>query len=118
MTATNLEKLFFGRLHTMLYYLVLAMYPRMMFALDEDLKPIQVDIRVGQAIDTVGMPGQPRTITGFQTHKSPVLLTYGERAELGTEEYIAVTPIIENFVILRKNPDYKPPQEIKKKINY
>jgi 26S proteasome regulatory subunit N1 len=115
-TATNLEKLFFGRLHTMLYYLVLAMYPRMMFALDEDLKPIQVDIRVGQAVDTVGMPGLPRTITGFQTHKSPVLLTYGERAELGTEEYIPVTPIIENFVILRKNPDYKPPEEIKKKV--
>lgn len=118
LTCTNLEKLFFGRLHTMLYYLVLAMYPRMMFALDEELKPIQVDIRVGQAVDTVGMPGQPRTITGFQTHKSPVLLTYGERAELGTEEYIPVTPIIENFVILRKNPDYKPPVDLTKKRNY
>lgn len=118
LSVTNHEKLFFGRLHTSLYYLVLAMYPRMMFALDEDLKPIKVDIRVGQAVDTVGMPGQPRTITGFQTHKSPVLLTYGERAELGTEEYIPVTPIIENFVILRKNPDYKEPEEIKKKRNY
>jgi len=118
LTATNLQKLFFGRLHTMLYYLCLAMYPRMMFALDEDLKPIAVDIRVGQAVDTVGMPGQPKTITGFQTHKSPVLLNYGERAELGTEEYIPITPVIENFVILRKNPDYKPPEEIKKKRNY
>jgi 26S proteasome regulatory subunit N1 len=100
-------------MHTMLYYLVLAMYPRMMFALDENLEPLQVDIRVGQAVDTVGMPGRPKSITGFQTHKSPVLLNYGDRAELGTEEYIPVTPIIENFVILRKNPDYKPPEEIK-----
>lgn len=89
------------------------MYPRMMVTLDEDLKPLQVDVRVGQAVDTVGMPGQPKTITGFQTHKSPVLLNYGDRAELGTEEYILVTSVMENFVILRKNPDYKPPEEAK-----
>lgn len=97
----------------MLYYLVLAMYPRMMVTLDEDLKPLKVDVRVGQAVDTVGMPGQPKTITGFQTHKSPVLLNYGDRCEFGTEEYLPVTPIIENFVILQKNPEYKPPEEAK-----
>jgi 26S proteasome regulatory subunit N1 len=43
---------------------------------------------------------------GFQTHTTPVLLAHGERAELATEEYIPVTPIMEGFVILRKNPDY------------
>lgn len=115
MTCTHPSKLFFNRLHTMLYHLVLAMYPRMMIALNEDLEPLQVDIRVGQAVDVVGMPGQPKAITGFQTHKSPVLLNYGERAELGTEEYLPVTPIIENFVILRKNPDYVPPEEPKER---
>jgi len=34
---------------------------------------------VGAGIDTVGQVGNPRTITGFQTHDSPVLLAYGER---------------------------------------
>ena len=29
-TCTNHEKMFFGRFHTSLYYLVLSMYPRMM----------------------------------------------------------------------------------------
>ena len=29
-TCTNQEKMFFGRFHTSLYYLVLSMYPRMM----------------------------------------------------------------------------------------
>jgi 26S proteasome regulatory subunit N1 len=38
-----------------------------------------------------------------------VLLGHGERAELATEEYILETPIIENFVILRKNPEYEAP---------
>jgi hypothetical protein len=28
---------------------------------------------------------------------------------LATEEYLAETPIMENFVILRKNPDYEAP---------
>mmetsp|Transcript_3456 Transcript_3456/g.2921 ORF Transcript_3456/g.2921 Transcript_3456/m.2921 type:complete len:102 (-) Transcript_3456:25-330(-) len=97
----------------MLYYLVLAMYPRMMVTLDENLKALQVDVRVGEAVDTVGMPGQPKSITGFQTHKSPVLMNYGDRCEIGTDEYIPVTSIIENFVILRKNPDYKAPEQAK-----
>ena len=43
---------------------------------------------------------------GFQTHTTPVLLAQGERAELATEEYLPLTPIMEGFVILRKNPDY------------
>ena len=42
----------------------------------------------------------------FQTHTTPVLLACGERAELATEEYLPVTPIMEGFVILKKNPDY------------
>lgn len=54
----------------------------------------------------VGQAGKPKAITGFQTHTTPVLLAHGERAELATEEYIPVTPILEGFVILRKNPNY------------
>ena len=63
------------------------------------------------AVDTVGAAGRPKTITGFQTHDTPVLLGHGERAELASEEYIPETPIMENFVILRKNPDYDPDKD-------
>ncbi len=38
----------------------------------------------------VGQAGKPKTITGFQTHTTPVLLGYGERAELATEECILI----------------------------
>ena len=89
----------------------------------------------------MGQAGKPKTITGFQTHKTPVLLAYGERAELATEECILhqatptlwpssvatyivhtcilldcfldplpdipLTPILEGFVILKKNLDYE-----------
>lgn len=58
------------------FTLATAITPRMLMTLDEDLNPINVSVRVGQAVDTVGMAGNPRTITGFQTHSSPVLLGY------------------------------------------
>jgi hypothetical protein len=47
--------------------------------------------------------------TGFQTHTTPVLLATGDRAELATDKYVAVTPILEGCVILKLNPDYDEP---------
>lgn len=72
----------------MLYFLTPAIQPRMLVTFDEDLSPLPVTVRVGQAVDVVGQAGKPKTITGFQTHTTPVLLAYGERAELATEECI------------------------------
>lgn len=77
----------------------------MLITLDEALEPVTVTVRVGQGVDTVGQAGKPRGITGFQTHTTPVLLGHGERAELATDEYLAVSSVLEGFVILRKNPD-------------
>ncbi|KAK2153920.1 hypothetical protein LSH36_281g04017 [Paralvinella palmiformis] len=96
-----------GKSHYMLFTLVSAIQPRMLVTFDEELRPKPVSVRVGQAVDVVGQAGKPKTITGFQTHTTPVLLAYGERAELATEEYISLTPILEGFVILKKNPDYE-----------
>ena len=83
--------------------------------MNENLEPIQTSVRVGNAVDTVGAAGRPKTITGFQTHDTPVLLGHGARAELATEEYLTETPIMENFVLLRKNPDYEAQEASKAK---
>ncbi|KAL3645445.1 26S proteasome non-ATPase regulatory subunit 2 A [Castilleja foliolosa] len=96
-----------GKYHYVLYFLTLAMQPRMLMTVDENLKPLSVPVRVGQAVDVVGQAGRPKTITGFQTHSTPVLLAAGDRAELATEKYIPLSPILEGFVILKENPDYK-----------
>lgn len=95
-----------GKHHYLLYYLVPSMYPRMLLTVDEEGKLLQVPVRVGQAVDVVAQAGRPKTITGFQTHSTPVLLSAGERAELGTEKYLAVTQVLEGVVILKKNPEY------------
>lgn len=88
--------------HYLLYFLVTAMHPRFLVTLDEDLKPLTVNVRVGQAVDVVGQAGRPKTITGWQTQSTPVLLAYGERAELEDEEYISLSSTLEGLVILRK----------------
>ncbi|EHY52867.1 proteasome regulatory particle base subunit [Exophiala dermatitidis] len=93
--------------HYLLYFLVTAMYPRFLVTLDEDLKPLTVNVRVGQAVDVVGAAGRPRTITGWQTQSTPVLLAYGERAELEDEQYISLSSTLEGLVILRKNPEWE-----------
>ena len=60
-----------------------------------------------QAVDVVGQAGKPRTISGFQTHSTPVRLGTTERAELATEEYIPFAHVLEGFVILQKNPGWE-----------
>ncbi|XP_066587584.1 26S proteasome non-ATPase regulatory subunit 2 [Prorops nasuta] len=104
----DVKNIILGRSHYLLYTLAAAMQPRMLVTFDEELNPLGVPVRVGLAVDVVGQAGKPKTITGFQTHTTPVLLAYGERAELATEEYIPLTPIMEGFVILRKNPNFVP----------
>ena len=91
-----------GTSHYLLYYIVTAMHPRFLVTLDEDLKPLQVNVRVGQAVDVVGQAGRPKTITGWQTQSTPVLLAYGERAELEDEQYFSLASNLEGLVILRK----------------
>ena len=88
--------------HYLLYFLVTAMYPRFLITLDENLKPLTVNVRVGQAVDVVGQAGRPKTITGWQTQSTPVLLAHGERAELEDEEWLCLGSVMEGLVILRK----------------
>lgn len=88
--------------HYLLYFIVMAMYPRFLVTLDENLKPLTVNVRVGQAVDVVGQAGRPKTITGWQTQSTPVLLAHGERAELEDEEYLCLSSALEGLVILRK----------------
>ncbi|GIL54030.1 hypothetical protein Vafri_9585 [Volvox africanus] len=95
-----------GKHHYLLYCLAVAMKPRMLLTLDEEGRPQPVPCRVGTAVDVVAQAGRPKTITGFQTHTTPVLLGVGERAELATEEWLPLSPILEGQVILTKNPDY------------
>ncbi|KAJ3898257.1 armadillo-type protein [Lentinula edodes] len=104
---TDAKGFILDKQHWMLYFLVNAMYPRFMITLDEELNNVPVAVRVGQAVDVVGQAGKPRTISGFQTHTTPVRLGTTERAELATEEFIPYAAVLEGFVILKKNPGWE-----------
>jgi len=83
----------------------------MLITVNEDLSWRPVTARVGQAVETVGQAGKPKSITGFQTHTTPVLLGAKERAELGTTEVLSVSTVLEGIVILKDNPDFEPEEE-------
>ncbi|KAJ7839597.1 armadillo-type protein [Mycena olivaceomarginata] len=53
-------------------HFILDKYHWMLYFLELNSSPVTV--RVGQALDVVGQAGKPRTISGFQTHQTPVRL--------------------------------------------
>jgi 26S proteasome regulatory subunit N1 len=89
-----------------LFHLAAALRPRSLTTVDEAGNALPVSVRVGQAVDVVAQAGRPKTVTGFQTHTTPVLLAAGERAELATGKYLSLAPVLEGVVVLRENPDY------------
>ena len=93
------------KFHYLLYFIAPSVNIKFMAPLDESLTLITTNARVGQAVETVGQAGRPRTITGFQTHTTPVLLNYKDRAELAGKEYKCLSSILEGFVILEKQPE-------------
>ncbi|CAD7928946.1 unnamed protein product [Amoebophrya sp. A120] len=99
--------LFTHHMHWLLYMIVPSLATRMLICVDEEGEPVPVTVRVGQAVDTVGQVGNPKSITGFQTHTTPVLMGAGDRAELATDEFLAETNVLDGVVVVRKNPDYK-----------
>ena len=44
-----------------------------------------------------------------------MLIGQSERAELASEQYLPESPVIENFLILRPNPDYEEANDLNRK---
>lgn len=97
-----------GQTPYLLYLLSVAMHPRWCLTIDDALEPKPVSVRVGQAVDVVGQAGKPKTITGFQTHTTPVLLSFGERAEFASDQFLTHSHVLEGVVLVKPNPDAKP----------
>ncbi|CAG9865525.1 unnamed protein product [Phyllotreta striolata] len=96
------QTLILGQMHYLVYMLAATIQPRWLLTLDEDLNPVPVTVRVGQAVDIVGKAGTPKTIAGIHTHTTPVLLATAERAELATDQYEIVSPTLDGICVLRK----------------
>ncbi|CAO1633048.1 unnamed protein product [Jaminaea pallidilutea] len=110
MSFTDARGFILEKSHWMLYWLSLSMWPRWIITLNEDLQKLPTPVRVGKAVDIVGVAGKPKSISGFQTHTTPVRLGSHERGELATEEYLSYTHILEGIVVLRSNPAYEKEQ--------
>lgn len=110
----DMNKTILDKVHYILYYLTGSMNPRMLLTLEEEtLENLPATVRVGKAVETVGQAGKPKSISGFQTHTTPVPIAVTERAELAGEEFLLTGSNLEGIVILKKNPDYEPPESAK-----
>ncbi|KAI9631397.1 hypothetical protein KEM48_014371 [Puccinia striiformis f. sp. tritici PST-130] len=107
MAFTDAKSFILDKAHWLLFLLTPAMYPRFLMTFGEDGKPIETSVRVGQAVNIVGQAGKPKSISGFQTHVTPVRLGNTERAELASEEFIPFSHVLEGLVILSKNPGFE-----------
>lgn len=67
--------------------------------------PVTTSVRVGTAVETVGAAGRPKSITGFQTHTTPVLMGVKDRCELGDDAYVPLTTVLEGVVVVKPNPE-------------
>ncbi|EKX73719.1 26S proteasome regulatory subunit 2, putative [Theileria equi strain WA] len=103
MASLNLRNTIVDKMPYVLLYVALAIKPRWLITLTPDLELLQIPVRVGNIVETIGTAGKQRKISGFQTHKTPVLVGVAERAELANEEYISCTPFLEGIVIVEKN---------------
>ena len=111
--SISAEELFIKSDPLLMYFVAPAIGPRFLVTLDEELKILPLQVRVGQAVDVVGQAGKPRTISGFQTLETPVILEAGKRAEFVDDTYEPLSPILEGFVIVRKR-EKKETEEEKK----
>lgn len=64
-SLSDMDLFVHGKYHYLMFYLSLAIKPRYMFTLDQELKPLSLQVRVGQAVDYVAQAGKPKKITGF-----------------------------------------------------
>ncbi|KAK6588506.1 26S proteasome regulatory subunit S2 (RPN1) [Cryptosporidium xiaoi] len=103
--ALRSKTIFYGNYHYLILTIVPGILPRYLVTVDSNLTPIQTLVRVGQIVDTVGQAGNPRKITGFQTHNSPVLIGYNEKVEIAADEFVSMSDFIEDIVILEKKPE-------------
>lgn len=97
------EGLMCGKYQYLIYSLCLAIRPKMLMTLDKNLELKPVQVMVGQAIDTTGVTGNPKTISGFQVNNTPLLVNYGERCVLNGNDYKSYSNILEDIIIIEEN---------------
>lgn len=69
LAALDMKTTILDKYHYLIYYLTTAMNPRYLSTVDTDLNVLPISVRVGQAVETVGQAGRPKTISGFQVRR-------------------------------------------------
>ncbi|ORC90064.1 putative 26S proteasome regulatory non-ATPase subunit [Trypanosoma theileri] len=106
-SALQYEKTILGKYHYMLLTIAPSISPRMVLPVDSKLEVVKdgVQVRVGLPVDTVAVAGKPKTITGFQTLSTPVLLNATDKVEMASGKYHAVAAVVEGVFVVEEKPN-------------
>ncbi|EPY22044.1 26S proteasome regulatory subunit N1 [Strigomonas culicis] len=99
----DFTKTILDKYHYMFFSITPSIAPRLVLSVNESMEPVpSIQVRVGLPVDTVAVPGKPKSMTGFQTHATPVLLSSTDRVELADTQCRAVSPYIEGIFVVEK----------------
>lgn len=65
-------------------------------------------MKIGNEVDTVGIYGNPKSVTGFQIYETPLILGYNDRAEIVNHAFekegyeIFQNQILEDIIVVKK----------------
>jgi hypothetical protein len=97
----------------MLYWLVTAMYPQFLITLDEEDEEKAVTVRVGQAVNTVGLAGTRSGISGVSLVSSVFgsLISYLSSSSQCLDASFHTNSVVENHADLFSSRPTRPPSE-------
>ncbi|KAG0441963.1 26S proteasome regulatory subunit RPN1 [Dictyocoela muelleri] len=64
------------------YSLSAAINSKVLIAVDENLNPVNVDVKVGSPVEIVGLAGEQKKLSGVQVFQSPAVIGVSEEAEI------------------------------------
>ncbi|KEG15251.1 putative 26S proteasome regulatory non-ATPase subunit [Trypanosoma grayi] len=106
-SVLHYEETILGKYHYMLLTITPTIRPRMVLAVDAEMTPIKdgVQVRVGLPVDTVAVAGKPKSITGFQTQSTPVLLNATDKVEVASVKHRPVASVVEGIFLVEEKPN-------------
>ena len=97
------RSILFGKLNHLINYLAPAIHPRMVLTLDEEtLEPVTVCAQIGKPKDILDQVGEIKLISSYNSFNTPLIWNPDEKIQLVSKEYIPLTSIVENIVLMRK----------------
>lgn len=89
--------------HSLLFYLLeQSIGNKFVVTLNQNLEYENVNVRVGRPVQTVGMAGKPKGLSGIVMHESPVIIQCDEKGDIYEDEGYKFNGFVEDVLVVKK----------------